>query len=77
VSHPSGYLNAICLDLHASAAPIPKLAAVELEIDRSDVHGNPGRQAFKYACQALSMRLPTGDESEHSFPPGCRPGTKT
>jgi hypothetical protein len=68
VTHPSGYLGGVALDLHASAAAVSQLAARHVDVDVARRQLEAGRQPLDDAGQAGTMRLAGRYEMERHGP---------
>lgn len=65
------YLDAVCLDLHAAAAPVAVLTACKLRIDRLMRNGQSRRNAVKNRRQCRAVRFAGRHKTQmaHSNPP--------
>jgi len=64
-AHSGGDFDLVPLDLHAPAAPVTRLAALQLQIDQVHIDPETCGQALQDAGQALAVRFPCGNESHH------------
>jgi len=68
VRNARGHLGGVALDLHAAAAPVSELAAGHVPGDVLRGQLETSRQALDDACQAGTVRLAGGYETERHGP---------
>jgi len=64
VADPGEDLDGIALDLHAAAAAVAALAALEVRVDGGPVHGEAGGQAFDDHSERGSVGFAGGEEAQ-------------
>src|SRR5205823_4526195 len=65
VPNPGKELGGVRFDFHPPAAPVATLPALEVAVNRLEIHRQSGRETLKNCHQRLAVRLPCCVETKH------------